>query len=505
MADEFDANIAHTVYGKGPAEPAKTLSPGDRFAGRYEVVRQLGAGGMGLVYLVKDDVSGEEIALKLIHPSFMDEASHRRLVDEGLLARKVSHPNVVRVFDVGENERQIFLTMEYVEGQPLRAQMAKQMAGGAETPVADVVRVIKEILAGLSAAHQVGLVHRDIKPENIIISGKPEDPDFHLKILDFGIAKGMKTGVLTGTHGIGTQLYMAPEQATTPSAVGPSADIYSVGRILYEMLMDVLPDGTWNPPSEQRTDVPPALDDVIRKALQPPRRRYQSVEEFADALDAALVGEAAPSPGPSPQPEPSPEPEPKPEPKPEPAPKPAPKPEANNKTKRMALIGAGVVAVLVVAAAIGEFDGGGDFGGGDFGGGGNGGGGNNGPVIPVKPVTPVTPVKPVTPVTPVKPVNPIDRFQAVDQWYDEGGNVLQATLTGNSMSVEGFIQGWGMISFSGPLNGSATVYGQTGNQMGLITGFLDGDPKSGHWNGSLRNFTDGQTYPVRFHINHRPR
>ncbi len=489
MAEDFEPNLAATVWGKGPQEPARTLNPGDRFADRYEVLRQLGAGGMGLVYLVKDTVTNEEIALKLIHPSYVDEASHRRLVEEGLLARKVSHPNVVRVFDVGESDGQVFLTMEFVDGRPLRAFMAQQMAEGTEASVRDVMRIVKEILAGLAAAHGEGLVHRDIKPENIVIAGEPGDPDFRLKILDFGIAKGLKTTALTGSHGLGAPLYMAPEQATTPSAVGPSADIYSVGRMLYEMLMDVLPDGTWNAPSEQRTDVPAALDEVIRKALQPPRRRYQSVAEFGAALDAAL---ATPAPPPGPPPLPPTRPEPvaaKPEPvaaKPEPAAgasgagtarsaatgtggtaasigSAGPAVKAKSGMTRWLVIGAAVLAVIVLGAIVAANM--------EGGGGGGGGGGS---------------------------------FAATDTWTDDAGNVFQIQRDGNAISGQGTVPGWGPLRFAGALNGTAAVTNASGQQIGQLVGSIDGDPDSGHWNGTLQNFADGQSYQVRFHINHVP-
>lgn len=476
MAEEFDPNIMATVYGSGPSEPARMLEPGDRFADRYEVVRQLGSGGMGLVYLVRDGVTGEEVALKLIHPSFVDEASHRRLVEEGLLARKVSHPNVVRVFDVGEHEGQIFLTMEFVDGQSLRGFMAKQMASGTEAPLPIVVKIVKQILAGLAAAHKEGLVHRDVKPENVVLAGDPGDPPSALKILDFGIARGIKTGVLTGSQAVGTQLYMAPEQATTPSAVGPSADIYSVGRMLYEMLMDVLPDGTWNAPSEQRADVPAALDDVIRRALQPPKRRYQSADEFALAIDEAVT--KAPTPASEHGPDPK-------------AGKPERDPEkagerkrdkservggTKSKFRRYALIGAGIVGVLVLASAIAEFD------------------------TQSVPVTPPTVYDP----DPEPPPEP-EPVGATDRWIDDNGNVFQVRRDGDTIRGEGIVPGWGHLRFNGALNGSSRVINSDGQEVGRLTGSVEGSPLSGHWNGSLANFADGRTYPVRFHINHTPR
>jgi len=249
-------NMMATVWDQGPAQPAQTFSAGDSFAGRYEIVKELGAGGMGMVYLANDTVTREEVALKLIHPSLLDSAARERMIAEGVNTRRIRNPHVVAVYDVGEHEGQVFLSMEHVAGRPLRAWIAGNMASGVDAPLSDVLLITQEILSGLAAAHNEGVVHRDLKPENIMISGTPSDPDFKLKILDFGIARGLKTEVFTGSSPvIGTPLYMAPEQKTTPDQAGPPADIYSVGRMLYEMLMDVLPDGAWNPPSESRADV----------------------------------------------------------------------------------------------------------------------------------------------------------------------------------------------------------------------------------------------------------
>lgn len=290
---DFDLDSMRTTFGT-PQEPAKSLEEGERFAGRYEIRRRLGGGGMGVVYLASDQLTGEDVALKLIHPSLVDTDARQRMIEEGVLARKVSHPNVVRVHDVGEFDGQIYLVMEVVEGRSLRAVMAERMVAGTDAPLEEVVAVVEAILDGLAAAHAQNLVHRDVKPENVMVSGTPGTADFRLKVLDFGIARGLKTSVMTGSQPVGTPLYMAPEQRTSPGAVGPSADLYSVGRIFYEMLLDVPPEGTWNPPSEQRADVPPALDAVLRKSQQAPRLRYQSVAEFRDALEAALAAGPAP-------------------------------------------------------------------------------------------------------------------------------------------------------------------------------------------------------------------
>lgn len=287
-----------------PEAPAVTLAAGERFADRYTIEKRLGGGGMGVVYLANDALTGETVALKLIHPSLVDTGARAKMIEEGVLARKVSHPNVVRVHDVGEHDGQIFLVMEVVEGQSLRAWMAQHLMNNTDASLDEAVAIVRAILAGLGTAHAQNLVHRDIKPENVMFSGTPGAPEFRLKVLDFGIARGLKSEALTGSQPVGTPLYMAPEQKTSPGAVGPSADIYSVGRIFYEMLVGVPPEGTWNPPSEQRKDVPRALDAALRKTQLAPRQRFQSVEEFSAALDAALADKEWERPTPS-SPEPA--------------------------------------------------------------------------------------------------------------------------------------------------------------------------------------------------------
>jgi len=291
MSDEHNnINLAGTVYEPRAVSTEIELAPGEFFDSRYRILKKLGAGGMGVAYLANDELTREDIVLKVIHPSLVDEKAKQRMITEGVNTRKIKNRNIVSVHDVKQHNDQIYLTMEYVQGQPLRHWMATNMANRVNAPLEQITLIVHEILAGLAAAHDAGVIHRDLKPENIVLTGTPGSPDFSLRILDFGIATGLKTEVFTSSAAaLGTPLYMAPEQKTMPNAVGPSADIYSVGRMLYEMLMDVLPDGMWNPPSESRADVPPALDAVIQKSLQPPKGRYQSAAEFAAAIAESLI------------------------------------------------------------------------------------------------------------------------------------------------------------------------------------------------------------------------
>lgn len=504
-------NMMATVWDAGPAQPARSLGQGERFADRYEIQRELGAGGMGVVYLATDSVTREDVALKLIHPSLVDPAARERMIAEGVNTRRIRNPHVVAVYDVGEHDGQVFLSMEHVEGRPLRAWMAENMANRVDAPLAEVVKITQEILSGLAAAHKEGVIHRDLKPENILISGDPSSDDFELKILDFGIARGLKTEVFTGsTPVMGTPLYMAPEQKTTPDAVGPSADIYSVARMLYEMLMDVLPEGAWNPPSEQRADAPPALDAVIRKALRAPKHRYESVAEFAAALDDAAQGTKAADVsksvwsskggdsllaslklldatvserladgvkwlndsikgGAKPKPD---------APKQTPdAPKKTQDGSKPDKTRRYLLIGGGVAALAVVATLL-----------------------DGGDVDP-----PVWPDPEPNPPPDPEP-GPVSIPAVGGDWRMEGGGVFSVRQDGVFIEGAGRTGGWGAVRLIGSLEGAIEIYSEDyGQTVGMMRGGLA--PRSGgvagyDWKGTLTDLNTGASYPILFHINH---
>ena len=151
--------------------------------------------------------------------------------------------------------------------------------------------IIHALLDGLEAAHALGVVHRDLKPENIMLTGEPGGHSAALQILDFGIARAPDTATIRSTGGTGTIGYMAPEQITYPESVQPSADLYSVSRIFYELLMDVLPTGHWQPPSGGRPDVPASIDRLIEQGLMDrPASRPQSAQDYRAALATALEG-----------------------------------------------------------------------------------------------------------------------------------------------------------------------------------------------------------------------
>lgn len=268
-----------------------TLTSGQVFADRYTIENVIGRGGMGVVYRAIDKVSGKTVALKLINASHLGgERAIKRLIEEGVTARDIRHPNVVAVYDVGLSGEQPFVAMEYLDGLSLRSWHGRVMQRGEFVALRIAARIVVEILDGLSAAHNAGVIHRDLKPENIILLADPSEKAAPLKLLDFGIARaaGATSGVSSST-GLGTPEYMAPEQRTNPDSVGPSADLYSISVMLYELLVNVVPGRHWQPPSGGRSDVPLEVDTLILKGLSDNRTlRPQTAMDYRQALIGAV-------------------------------------------------------------------------------------------------------------------------------------------------------------------------------------------------------------------------
>jgi serine/threonine protein kinase len=212
-----------------PAGPAR----GTLFAGRYEVIEELGRGGMGRVYKVYDQKIKEVIALKLIHPEIsVNEKAVDRFRNELKFARKIGHRHVCRMFDLGEDDHKFFITMEYVEGENLKSFIRRS---GQLAP-RKAISIAKQVCEGLAEAHRLGIIHRDLKPHNVMI-----DREGNARIMDFGIARFAEADGLTGSGVmVGTPEYMSPEQAETVE-VDKRADIYALGVILYEMVTGRVP------------------------------------------------------------------------------------------------------------------------------------------------------------------------------------------------------------------------------------------------------------------------
>jgi serine/threonine protein kinase len=470
---------------------ASTLEPGTRFANRYEVIRMLGEGGMGIVYVARDTNTGEEMVLKLIHPDLVaGERAVKRLMAEGLTARQIRHPNIVAVYDVSLHDGQPYFTMEYVRGGTLRSWLVNGISAGREVPLRTAAGLIKTMLAGLAEAHRMGVVHRDLKPENVLLCGNPDEGNFDLKILDFGIAKAVGATPSQRTGGpIGTPIYMAPEQMTSAEAVGPPADMYSLSVMLYELLMDAPPQARLEPVSKHRRDVPKSVDDLLEKGLSArPRSRYSSAAEFAAALDTAVAGVA-------PQPDVLPDPEPPPPPPPPPPDKEI-KPLSLKKEKsagksRTTKVLAWGTAVFVGLAVIGslmepDID----------------------PPFP-PPDDNTFPDQPEVfyPPDDVKPppedtyVEPAPAFNAAGFWIDGYNNRFEVTHDGYQFVAAGVVPVYGYVQFSGTLTeagASFTVSSQAGVYSGTGTIWYDNEGYA-HLRWTLQ---DGYGTQGDFHINH---
>ena len=262
-------------------------------ADRYELGERLGHGGMAEVRLATDRRLGREVAVKLLRGDLAEQSTARRRFEaEARTAARLSHPNIVTVYDSGEDEGVPFLVMERLPGRTL----AQEFADG-PLSITRAVEVTCAVLGALSAAHGAGIVHRDVKPANVLLTDEGEP-----KVTDFGIAKvaedSLGTGTLTGEL-LATPAYLAPERLAGQPAT-PSSDLYAVGVLLYEALsgrrpfrgdtpmvvLDAVKHGKVEPLSQVRPELPESIDAIVRRAMATdPEARYSSADEMAAALD----------------------------------------------------------------------------------------------------------------------------------------------------------------------------------------------------------------------------
>ncbi len=271
--------------------PAWDLPTGTIFGGRYQIIEQLGRGGMGRVYRALDIKAHEEVAIKLIRPDIAeDKRTLERFVNEIKLAHKISHRNIGKMYHLGEDEGLHYITMEYVPGEDLKSFIRRSR----RLDISTTVTIAKQVCSGLGEAHDAGIVHRDLKPSNIMI-----DKDGNAKILDFGIARAVGVpGVTAEGSVIGTPEYMSPEQVEGKDADRRS-DIYSFGVIMFEMVTGRLPFAADTPfvvafkqqseppprPEELNPQTPPQLSAIILRCLAKDRdERYQTTEDVCRDL-----------------------------------------------------------------------------------------------------------------------------------------------------------------------------------------------------------------------------
>jgi serine/threonine protein kinase len=251
---------------------------------RYAVLGMIGRGGMGCIYKVHDNVLGEELALKTLLPQFTQEKMVvDRFLNEARITRKLTHPNIVRVHDIGSAGRGIFISMEYVQGNSLR-DILQKLPSGQRLPLKQTLYIIDQLCIALEYAHRF-TIHRDIKPENVMIT-----PDNQIKLMDFGISKLMDNRFNTSASVVmGTPFYMSPEQYRNTRDVDARADIYSVGIMLYEMLTGAVPTGVPKPVSEAFKDIPPVMDDLLKRCIDQDReKRFKNAAEMRTALQPVL-------------------------------------------------------------------------------------------------------------------------------------------------------------------------------------------------------------------------
>jgi len=286
--EAFDETIAPEATGK---PFAGTLEVGVTLGGRYRIESVLGKGGMGAVYRATDIELDRDVAIKVIRPELAeDPRALQRFKQEIILAREVTHRNVVRIFDLGQADGIKFISMEYIDGKDLHAILGERGA----LPVEEAVGIIEQVCLALDAAHQEGVVHRDLKPHNVMI-----DSAGRVVVMDFGIARSVELSGMTATGSLlGTPDYMSPEQVKG-EPVDARSDLFALGIIFYQLLTGELPYVGDTPMAAMYTrtqkkaapvrdlnpDLPGFLGDIVGRCLEiPVPKRYQSAREILQDL-----------------------------------------------------------------------------------------------------------------------------------------------------------------------------------------------------------------------------
>ena len=259
----------------------------------YEVVKKLGEGGMGVVYKAVHNLSGQEVAIKMLPPELsQDENIRTRFINEARLLAKLDHPNIVTLYNFLKKDMKFYLIMQFVKGKTLEDHIRER----GKLSLDEAIKIFSQVCDALGYAHQMGVIHRDIKPANIMIT-----PDMRVKVMDFGIAKLTGGSRLTATGiAVGTVWYMSPEQIRG-AELDARSDLYSLGITLYEALTGRVPFNAEsdyevrkshvevNPPSPRSIDgsLPESVERVLMKVLaKSPDERYQNAQEFKKAIES---------------------------------------------------------------------------------------------------------------------------------------------------------------------------------------------------------------------------
>ena len=271
------------------------IQKGQKINERYEIIRSIGEGGMANVYLAFDTILNRNVAVKILRGDLAnDEKFVRRFQREAISASSLNHPNIVEMYDVGEDDGKYFIVMEYLEGETLKSLIKRR---GALT-LSEVIDIMLQLTAGLACAHESYIIHRDIKPQNVVIL-----EDGTVKITDFGIAMALNSNELTQTNSVmGSVHYLPPEQANGDGATIQS-DIYSAGILMYELITGKLPFKGENAveiaikhmkeqiPSivDERPEIPQSVENIILRACaKNPKNRYTSATEMHEDLRTCL-------------------------------------------------------------------------------------------------------------------------------------------------------------------------------------------------------------------------
>ncbi len=270
-------------------------------AGRYRIDRELGRGGMATVFLAEDLKHGRAVAIKVLHEELGAWLGAERFLAEIRITARLQHPHILPLLDSGDAGGALYYVMPYVSGETLRARLRRER----QLPVAEAVRIGKEVASALAYAHAAGVIHRDIKPENILLGAPNAGDPAPTLLADFGIARSIDAAAdrLTSTGiTVGTPSYMSPEQATGEREIDARSDVYSLGSVIYEMLAGEPPFSGANPRAilakqladpvrpvrRLRDGVPKHLDDALAVALgRSPADRFPNMASFAAALDRA--------------------------------------------------------------------------------------------------------------------------------------------------------------------------------------------------------------------------